>query len=139
MHVEAPEAAVGEGLGHQHGRMAVAAADVGDLGARLELGRHAGQRGQPLLDEARAVGVAVERGDAAEQPLVVLAPAHAPAGLEGGERLRLVGPHGGDDLPGVRQEHGARVVGEDRGLLRRQLVGRPRLGDSRHSRPRPAS
>ena len=94
--------------------MAVAAADIGDLGALLELVGDARRASAATPDQARAVGVAVERGDAAEEPLVVLAPAHALAGPEGGERLRLVGPHRGDDLPGVRQEDWARVVGEDR-------------------------
>ena len=55
--VEADEAGVREGLGHQQRRMAVAAADVGDPRARLELRDHAVERRQPLGDEARAVAV----------------------------------------------------------------------------------
>ena len=54
----------------------------------------------------------------------MLAPAHALSRPEGVERLRLVGPHGGNHLPGMRQEDRARVVGQDRGLLRRELIGR---------------
>ena len=52
--------------------MAMSASDIGHLGACLELSSDAGQRGQPVLDEARAIGVPVERSDAAEEPLVVL-------------------------------------------------------------------
>ena len=73
--------------------MSVTAADVGDLGALGELADDAGQRRQPLLDEVRAVTVAVKSRDAAEELLAVLAPADAFAGLEGFERLGLVRPH----------------------------------------------
>ena len=73
--------------------MSVTAADVGDLGAIGELADDAGQRRQPLLDEVRAVTVAVKSRDAAEELLAVLTPADAFAGLEGFERLGLVRPH----------------------------------------------
>ena len=41
MDIEAPEAAFRVCLGHQHGRVAMPAADVGDLGTPFELGRDA--------------------------------------------------------------------------------------------------
>ena len=46
--VDADELRVREGLGHDQGRGAVAAADVGHLGAALELVHHAVERRQPL-------------------------------------------------------------------------------------------
>ena len=46
--VDADELRVRERLRHQHRRSAVAAADVGDLGAALELGDDAVERRQPL-------------------------------------------------------------------------------------------
>ena len=84
MNVESPEPALGECLGHQHGRMTMPSSDIGHLGAGRQLFGDAGQRRQPVLDEARAISVPVERGNTAEESLVVLAPAHAPARLEGG-------------------------------------------------------
>ena len=93
MRVEAEEARVRKGLGHQQRRVAVAAADVGHVDAGLELLDHAVQRRQPLRHQARAVAVAIERGHATGQPRIVLAPGHAAAGAEGLERLVLVEPH----------------------------------------------
>ena len=87
---------VRERLGHDHGRGAVAAADVGHLGAALELGHHAVERRQPLRHEMRLVAGAEEPLDAAEQAVAVIAPADALAGLEGLGELRLVGEDGGE-------------------------------------------
>ncbi len=122
MHVEAEEAALRKGLRHQHGGMAVPAADVGDARARLKLRHNAVERRQPLAQQAAAIGIAVEGGDAAVQPSVMLAPAYAASAAHGVEGLLLVRPHGGDHLPGMRQEDRAFVVGEHRRLLRRQFV-----------------
>ena len=68
----------------------MAAADVGDLGAALELLDHAVERRQPLGDQMRAVAGTEEALDAAEQAVAVLAPVQALAGLERLGELRLV-------------------------------------------------
>ena len=78
---------------------------------------------QPFGDEAAAIGVAVEGRDAAIEPPVMVAPGDALAGAEGLHRLVLVEPHRGRNVPGIRDEDRAVLVGEDEGLLRRQLVG----------------
>jgi hypothetical protein len=68
------------------------------------------------------IGVAVEGGYAAIQTMVVIPPADALARAERIDRLVLVEPQRSVDLPGVRQEDRARLVGEHQGLLRRELV-----------------
>ena len=64
-------------------RCAMTAADVGHLGAALELADHAVERRQPLGHQMRLVAGAEEALDAAEQAVAVIAPADALAGLEG--------------------------------------------------------
>ena len=63
----------------------MAAADVGDLGAALELRPRRRQRRDPLGHEVRLVAGAEEPLGAAEQAVVVLVPAHP---LAAPERLR---------------------------------------------------
>ena len=103
--------------------MAVAAADVGDRDAGLELLHHAIERRQPLRHEARAVAVAVERRRAAGEAPVMLAPGDALAGAEGLERLRLVEPHRRRHVPGVRDVDRAVLVGQHHRLLGQEFVG----------------
>ncbi len=123
VHVEAAEARVRKGLGHLHGRVAVAATDVGHRDAGAQLLDHAVERRQPLGQQAGAVGVAIERRHAAEQAAVVVAPGHALAAAERLERLVLVEPHRGRRVPGVRDVQRAVLVGQHQRLLRRQFVG----------------
>ncbi len=121
--VEAVEARVRKRLRHQQRRVAVAAADVGHRDAGFELRDHAVERRQPLRHEARAVAVAVERGDAARHARVVLAPRDAAAGAKRIERLRLVGPHRRRQVPRMRDVVRALFVGEHHRVLGRELVG----------------
>ena len=120
-----------ERLGHDQRRCAVAAADVGHLGAALELVDHAVERRQPLAQQVRLVAGPEEPLDAAEQAVAVLAPADALAGLEGLGQLRLVGEHGGQRIEAARHVDGAVLVGEHGGLLGRQRerAGRRVVGD----------
>ena len=53
----------------------------------------------------------------------MIAPADALAGAEGLHRLVLVGPHRRRNVPGIRHEDRAVLVGQHEGLLRRQLIG----------------
>jgi hypothetical protein len=119
--VEADEAAVGEGLRHQDGRGAVAAADVRHLGAARELLGHAVQSRQPILHQEGRVAAAEEALDAAEQALVVLVPCHALAAAEGVGDLRLVQIGGCDHVERTGDVDRARFVGE-----RHRLFGRHR-------------
>ena len=49
--IETDERGLGEGFGHHDGGGAVAAADVGDFRAALQLRLHSFQRRQPFVDE----------------------------------------------------------------------------------------
>jgi hypothetical protein len=71
----------------------MAAADVGDLRAALEMLHDSVEGGQPLRHERRGVGVAVEGRDPAEEALVVGAPGDPLAGAK---------RPGGDDRRDVR-------------------------------------
>src|SRR3546814_14273221 len=86
MRVEADEGRVRKRLGHDDGGVAVAAADVGDQRTGLQLRDRAVELRQPLLDQAAAIGVAVEARDAAVQAAVVVAPGNPLAAAEGLDR-----------------------------------------------------
>ena len=115
--VEADEGRVGERLGHEEGRGAVAAADIGHRRAPLELGDHAVERRQPLADQMRVVAGPEEPLGAAEQAGMMLVPADALAGAEGLGDLGLVVEHRGDDLVGAGQEGRPALIGEHGGLF----------------------
>ena len=99
--------------------MPVAAADVCDARALVQPLDDAVQRRQPFRDERRAVGVAVERPDAAVEVLVVLAPGDTGAGAERLERPLLIEPHRGGDLERRRHEDRAVLVHQHRDVLGR--------------------
>ncbi|MNQ93603.1 hypothetical protein D3C85_1090790 [compost metagenome] len=110
--VETDEARGREGLGHDHGGGAMAAADVGHLGTGLQLVHHAVQGGQPLSDQVRSVARAEEAFGAAEHAGVVVAP-----------RQRAIAAHGRDQLVLVVEERGDHhgATGDvDRRVLHRQ-------------------
>ena len=121
--VDAGELRVRERLRHDHGRCAVAAADVHDLGAALKLFGHAVERRQPVGDQVGLVAGAEEALDAAEQAVVVVAPAQLLAGLERRGELRLVVEHRGERVIAAGHADRAILVGEHRGLLRGQREG----------------
>ena len=101
----------------------MAAADVGDEPAGLELGDHAVERGQPLGHQARLVAHGEPAVRAVPQAVVVLVPADALAADEAlGEPLAH--RHGGVGRleDGGHGELG-RVVGEHERVLGRQPVG----------------
>ena len=79
----------------------MAAADVRDFGAALELLLHPLEGRDPLLDEEGGIAAAEEPLDAAEQALMVLVPADAVAGAEGRGDLRLVEIGRGDHVEGA--------------------------------------
>ena len=80
--VGADEAGLWVGGGHQDGGGGVAAADVGDAGAGLQLGDDAVQGGQPGVDEVGDVAGFEEPFGADEQVRVVFVPAEPVAGGE---------------------------------------------------------
>ncbi|MND45163.1 hypothetical protein D3C80_360170 [compost metagenome] len=96
MVVEADEARGGEGLGHDHGGGAMAAADIGHLGAGLQLVHHAVQRRQPFGDQVRPVARAEEALGAAEHAGVVIAPGQGAIAAHGRHQLVLVVEERGD-------------------------------------------
>ena len=122
--VRADEPAGRERVGHQQRRGAVAAAEVGDGGAALELGLDAVQRRDPLGQQVHQVPRAEEPLAAGEDVLVVLAPAVPGPGAERllDVVLRLEGAE--RELVGARQEHRAGRVGQGERLLGRHRVRR---------------
>ena len=100
----------------------MAAADVGDLRAAFELLLHAVERRDPLGDEVARVAGAEEALGAAEQPVVVLVPAHALAAAERLGDAVLVGVERGDQLEGAEDVERAVLVGERERLLVGQRV-----------------
>ena len=113
--VRADERGVRERLRQQDRRRAVAAADVGDLAARLELRRDAVERGDPLGEQVPVVHRAEEALTAVVDVGVVLVPADAVAVAR-----RLV------DALGV--VHGAQRQLEEAGQVRRARRVRERDG-----------
>ena len=105
----------------------MAAADVGDLRAALELFDHAVERRQPLGDQVGAVAGPEEPLDAAEQAVAVLAPVQALAALEGFGELRLVVIDRRQQAEAAGHGDRAVLVGEHRRLLgrHRERVRRP--------------
>jgi hypothetical protein len=120
--VVAGEARGRERLGHQDRRGAVAAADVGDDRAGLQLLDHAVERRQPVGDQMGAVVGGERPLRAVEQVVVVLVPADAAARLKAlGDPLPAV--DGGDRaLDHPREVERAIVVGEHERVLDRQRV-----------------
>ena len=124
MVVRADEPAGRERVGHQQRRGAVAAAEVGDGRAALELGLDAVQRRDPLGQQVHQVPRAEEPLAAGEDVLVVLTPAVPGPGAERllDVVLRLEGAE--RELVGTRQEHRAGRVGQGERLLGRHRVRR---------------
>ena len=103
----------------------VAAADVGDAAAVFELGFHraVAQGGDPGGDKVGLVAGAEEAFCAAEEVVVVLAPADPPAGAERlGDQVDVRDRRGGDLEAAGREE---RVVGA--GQRERLLLSEPEL------------
>src|SRR5262249_61479213 len=86
--VEAGEPGVRIGLGHHDGGGAVAAAHVGDAGARLQLRLDAVQRGDPSAAQVGVVTGAEEPLGAAEEAGAALLPAQAAPAPERAGPLR---------------------------------------------------
>src|SRR5207237_10519089 len=51
MEIVTNELRIGEGLGHQHGRPAMAAPDIGDFGTTLQFFDDAGERRKPIVHQ----------------------------------------------------------------------------------------
>ena len=79
--VVADELRLRERLGHQDGRPAVSAADVGHARAGFELRHHPVERGQPLRDEIVVVARPEKAGDRAEHAAGLVAPGDAEPAL----------------------------------------------------------
>ena len=117
MVVGAGEPRARERLRHQDRRRAVAAADVGDTGAALELLDDAVERGQPRRDEVGVVAGAEEPLAAVVHVVDVLVPAEPVAGARGLGDLRRVDHRAERELEEARQVRRALRVGERDGLL----------------------
>ena len=120
--VEAEEFGVGERLGHDDRRRSVAAADVGDLGAAFELLLHSIQGRNPLADQVGAVAGPEEPLGPAEQPVIVLVPAHALAAAEGLEDLIFVDVQRRDRVIDAEDVERAVFVGQRERVLVGQRV-----------------
>src|ERR1044072_7813588 len=114
------EARSGISLRHDDGRGAVAAPHVGHRPARLQLLLDAGQSRYPIVNQMRAVAGAEEALDADEEVGVVVSPQDAAAllkrFLDAWHRVR----HRLDEIEAAADEGGALLVGERRGLFRRE-------------------
>ena len=106
----------------------MAAADVGDPRAPLELCDDAVERGQPRVDEVGVVAGAEEPLAAVVDVLVVLVPADARAGAGGVGDLRRVQDGAERVLKQPRQIRRAVLVAERDRLLGRAGCTRPRSG-----------
>ena len=122
--VRADEAAGRERVRHQQRRGAVAAAEVGDRGAALELGLDAVQRRDPLGQQVHQVPRPEEPLAAGEDVLVVLAPAVPGPGAERLLDVVLGLERAEGELEGAGQEHRAGRVGQRERLLGRHRVRR---------------
>ena len=100
----------------------MATAHVGDAGAPLELLLHALESRNPAAHEVHAVARPEEALGAAEQPAVVLVPAHPLAASECLEDLLFVGEQGGDQVVCAQDVEGAVFVGQRQRLLVGQRV-----------------
>ena len=120
--VEAEELGVRERLRHDDRRRAVAAADVGDLRAAFELLLHSVQRRNPLADQVGAVAGPEEPLGPAEQPVIVLVPAHALAAAKGLENLIFVGVQGRDRVVDAEDVERAVLIGQRERVLIGQRV-----------------
>ena len=125
--VEADERRARERLGQQHRRGPVAAADVGDAGARPQLGLDALERRDPVLQQVRAVGEPEHRVRPVEQIVMVLVPAETVAAAEAVGHVVLRVDHRARGLEHAALVHRAGLVGQHGGVLDRQRVG-ARLG-----------
>src|ERR1700732_4377455 len=88
MEIVTNELRIGEGLGHQHGGPAVAAPDISDFGAALQLVYDPVERGEPIAHQIVVVAGAEKTCYRAEEAARVIAPRHAPAGRK--HRLNLI-------------------------------------------------
>ena len=100
----------------------MAAADVGHLGTAFELLLHTLERRDPLRHEVRAVAGPEEPLGAAEQPVVVLVPAHSLTTAERLEDAILVGIQRRDRVIHAEDVERAVFVGERKRLLVGQRV-----------------
>jgi hypothetical protein len=105
--VEPGEGRLRVGLGHDDGRGAVAAADVGDPRPRLELGLDPVQGRDPGLDQVGPVAWREEHLAAVEDLGVLLVPADPGAGAEGLGDARLALEAGQGELERAGQVHRA--------------------------------
>ena len=100
----------------------MAAADVGDARAALQLRLDAVERRDPGADQVAEVARAKEALGAVEQDRILVAPVEPAAGAEGLRDARLGLHRRGDHLERAGEKGRARLVGERRRLLGRQRV-----------------
>src|SRR4051812_43633529 len=131
MIVEATEARVRVSLRHDDCRMAVAASDVRDEPALLQLLLDASERGNPRTRQVAHVAGAEESRGADEEVWVVVAPEDASALLECLRDLRLRARHSLDDVEASADVEGALLVRERHGLFGREVEASARrfVGD----------
>ncbi len=125
--VKARERRGGEGLGHDDRRGAVAAADVRHARPRLELLRHAVERGKPARHQVLPVPGTKERLRSGEQAVIVLAPRQAAAAPECFGQAILIREERREDVVRAQQVELALLVRERDRLLRRDGVSPGRI------------
>ena len=95
----------------------MAAADIGDIGATVELVDNAVKCGQPFLNQMVFVPGAEKSRGAAEQAFAAPVPADTLACLEGLGNLRFVEKRRRDEVADRAQEDGAVFVGQRQRLF----------------------
>ncbi len=101
----------------------MAAADVGDFGAGLELRLYAVKRRDPVVDQVRLIARAEEAVGPAEQALGMIAPWAPLAGLERLGRFFMPGELRNDQLEEALHARRLALAGEDQRLFGRDREG----------------
>ena len=100
----------------------MAAAHVRHGRAALQFLDNSVERREPFIHQMGRIAGAEEPLGAAKEAGAVFMPADAAAGSERLGDLRLVLEHGREHIEAAGQEGGARLIGQDQGLLRRHEV-----------------
>jgi hypothetical protein len=116
--IEPDEQALRKGVGHQQGREADPAADIGDFRPLAQLLLDAIERRDPVLDDIVDIAWPKKGPGCAEEAACVIAPAHAGAAAKTFFNLGFSLDHRGDQVEGAGEINGAVAVGENHRLLR---------------------
>src|SRR5271166_3418873 len=120
MEVVTNELGIREGLGHQYGGPAMAAPDVGHLGAALQLVDDAVKRGEPIAHQIVVVAGSEKARRRTEEAACLIAPGYPGTGLECWLDLLPVFEHRCHYIECPDHADGTVFDGKDHGLLRGQ-------------------